>query len=206
MFGELINQNSFIVACYIVTALYVGFANNLLSDKIKNVLNNEITKLILLALIILLGQHSIELSIAFTIVVLVSLLNSKSKENFLNETFMDTDDNKEDMYKDAKDDSNEDEDEDENEDEKEDVNDNTNDSNDDTNDYNDDTNDSNENMNDNKDKLSCPPGCQPIPQNDDSMKSNPEDNNLTDNTIENFDVFNKESLLNQTIHNYKHNY
>ena len=199
MFGELINQNSFIVACYIVTALYVGFANNLLSDKIKNVLNNEITKLILLALIILLGQHSIELSIAFTIVVLVSLLNSKSKENFLNETFMDTDDNKEDMYKDAKDDSNEDEDEDE----KEDVNDNTND---DTNDSNDDTNDSNENMNDNKDKLSCPPGCQPIPQNDDSMKSNPEDNNLTDNTIENFDVFNKESLLNQTIHNYKHNY
>ena len=86
MFGELIKQNYFIVACYIITALYVGFSNTLLTDKIKNILNNEITKLILLALIILVGEHSIELSIALTIVVLVSLLvaNSHSKENFLN--------------------------------------------------------------------------------------------------------------------------
>ena len=164
MFGELIKQNYFIVACYIITALYVGFSNTLLTDKIKNILNNEITKLILLALIILVGEHSIELSIALTIVVLVSLLvaNSHSKENFLNETFMDTDENKEDMYKEPQDDSNEDKADDDDDEDKE-INDNTSD-------VNDNTSDSNDNMDD-TDSLSCPAGCQPIPQNNDNMNS-----------------------------------
>ena len=74
MFSELINQNSFIIACYVITALYVGFANTLLSDKIKYLFNNEFVKLTLLLLIILIGNYSVQLSIAFTIIVLVSLI------------------------------------------------------------------------------------------------------------------------------------
>ena len=202
MLDELLKENNIIVACFVLTTLYVGFSKEIIKGKVLKIFKNEYFRLAMLMLIIYVGQKNILLSLCLTIVFLVSLLQSNNIEGFENHVDQsDADDNVDDD--DEKDDK----------DEKDDAKDNVDDNEDSMNTNDNEKNDMDQ---DNNNVLKCPPGCVPANKDDDNLKDlNSSDDLLADDDKskddnmdlkEDFNVFNKEHYHGYTVNKYKHGF